>query len=614
MDDEQYLTENILVHHPSWTSAERFLLEVLEPSTVKGYYQPLTMISLMGDYALGGRPYNLKPFHRTSLLFHMANTSLVIVLIYILFGQAWIAAGVGLLFGLHPMTVETIAWVSQRKTVLSAFFALWSLILYVYFARKKAWQLYAGCLLTYVLALMSKPTAIPLPVLMLLLDYWPLKRLKGKSFVEKLPLFTIGGVFALIIYVSQSRTWGVTLPGQYGFHYIPLLFFHNTAFYLSKIGWPVPASLSPHYASTTPIALSDPVILAGIFIVCVLVNLLIFLLRWTKGIVTGWLFFFVSIVPSIGIIRFGTMIAGDRYVYLPSIGLLLLIALLLNWLWGPSSLKPATRRIVIMMLVLLLAGTEAVATRKYLVYWRDGANLYKHMLTVTPGVVMLHNNLGITLDSQGKLDEAADQFNQVLKIAPNYERAHINLGNILLRQKKLVEAIDHYNQALRSDPKYDEAHYHLAVALTISGKLDEALKHFREAVRLTSKPTWYFLNGLAWVLATHPNPEVRNPTEAVDLAKRAEMLTLNEYQKAKVLGTLAAAYAANNQLDLAVEKSQRALSLASDFNDVTMSNQILGQLELYKQGKAYLLEPNELKNQLVPSLPQDGDNEKPFQF
>jgi tetratricopeptide (TPR) repeat protein len=267
-----------------------------------------------------------------------------------------------------------------------------------------------------------------------------------------------------------------------------------------------------------------------------------------------------------------------------------------------------------MMLVLLLAGTEAVATRKYLVYWRDGANLYKHMLTVTPGVVMLHNNLGITLDSQGKLDEAADQFNQVLKIAPNYERAHINLGNILLRQKKLVEAIDHYNQALRSDPKYDEAHYHLAVALTISGKLDEALKHFREAVRLTSKPTWYFLNGLAWVLATHPNPEVRNPTEAVDLAKRAEMLTLNEYQKAKVLGTLAAAYAANNQLDLAVEKSQRALSLASDFNDVTMSNQILGQLELYKQGKAYLLEPNELKNQLVPSLPQDGDNEKPFQF
>src|SRR4030042_3211271 len=135
MDDDQYVTKNVLVRNPSWGSAGRFFTEVLEPSTVKGYYQPLTMLSLMGDYVLGGRPSNLKPFHRTSLLLHMANTALVIVLLYILFGNAWIAAGVGLLFGLHPLTIECVAWISQRKTVLSAFFALWSLILYVYFAR-----------------------------------------------------------------------------------------------------------------------------------------------------------------------------------------------------------------------------------------------------------------------------------------------------------------------------------------------------------------------------------------------------------------------------------------------------------------------------------------------
>jgi hypothetical protein len=177
IDDDQYLTKNVLVQNPGWVSAGRFFAEVLEPSTVQGYYQPLTMLSLMGDYILGGRPYNLKPFHRTSLLLHMANTALVIVFLYLLFGHAWIAAGMGLLFGLHPMTVECVAWISQRKTVLSAFFALWSLILYVCFARSRSWKFYAGCLIMYVLALMSKPTAIPLPVLMLLLDYWPLNRL-----------------------------------------------------------------------------------------------------------------------------------------------------------------------------------------------------------------------------------------------------------------------------------------------------------------------------------------------------------------------------------------------------------------------------------------------------
>jgi len=175
-DDHEYMAENPLVQNPGWSSARRFLTEVLEPSTIGGYYQPLNMISLMLDYALGGRPDNLLPFHRTSLALHMANTALVIVLLYLLFGRAWVAAGVGLLFGLHPMTVETITWVGERKTLLAAFFALWSLIIYVYFTRKGNWKLYFGCMVMYVLALMSKPTSLPLPAAMLLMDYWPLGR------------------------------------------------------------------------------------------------------------------------------------------------------------------------------------------------------------------------------------------------------------------------------------------------------------------------------------------------------------------------------------------------------------------------------------------------------
>ena len=289
-DDDMYLTENLLVQNPGWASTEQFLTEVLEPSTVGGYYQPLTMISLMLDYTMGGHSDNLMPFHCTSLALHIVNTALVIVLLYLLFGRAWVAAGVGLLFGLHPMTVETVAWVGERKTLLAAFFALWSLILYVRFTRKSNWSLYFGSMVMYVLALMSKPTSTPLPVLMLLMDYWPLERWKRRGFWEKLPFFIIGGIFAIITYVSQSRTAFAVLPDKYCTEHIGLVLCHNIIFYLYKIIWPV--NLSSHYAFPEPLALSDPMVLIGVIGTCILIPLLLISLRWTRGILIGWLFFF----------------------------------------------------------------------------------------------------------------------------------------------------------------------------------------------------------------------------------------------------------------------------------------------------------------------------------
>ena len=601
IDDDQFLTKNVLVRNPGWTSIRRFFTEVLEPSTVKGYYQPVTMLSLMGDYTLGGRPYNLKPFHRTSLLLHMANTVLVIVFLYLLFGQVWIAAGVGLLFGLHPMTVECVAWISQRKTVLSAFFALWSLILYVYFARSRNWKFYVGCLLMYVLALMSKPTATPLPVLMLLLDYWPLKRLKRQAVKEKLPLITLGVIFAIVIYISQSRTFGVTLPGQYNLKYALLVFCHNTAFYLFKIIWPT--DLSPYYAYTKHMGLSDPMVLIGIIGIGILINILIFTFRRTRSILTASLFFLVALLPTMGIIRFARMLTGDRHVYLPSIGLLMLLASFLVWLWHTGSKrKLATMRVAVMTIVLMLAGAEAVSTRKHLQHWRDTATLYRYMLTINPGVVLLHNDLGVALVSQGELNEAANQFRQVLQIAPRHVRAHVNLGNVLLTHEKFDESISHYRQALQTEPDFAEAHYHLAVALTSAGQLDEALKHFREAVRITTNPPWYFLHGLAWISATHPNPEVRDANEAIQLAKRAQALTFTEPDDMRVLDTLAAAYAATGRFDLAVSTVEKALALVSSAHHGEVTKQIRERLELYKQGKPYILDPNKPKAQLAPDV------------
>jgi Flp pilus assembly protein TadD len=682
-DDSQYLTKNLLVQNPSWTSAHRFLTEVLEPSTVEGYYQPLTMISLMFDYALGGRPDNLQPFHRTSLTLHVVNTGLVIVLLYLLFGQAWVAAAVGLLFGLHPMTVEPIPWVGERKTLLAAFFALWCLILYVRYARKPNRSLYIGCLAMYVLALMSKPTSTPLPLLMLIMDYWPLGRWKWTNILEKLPFFVVGGISAIITYFSQSSAAPALVAGGYGFERIPLVLCHNIIFYLYKIIWP--ANLSSHYIFPEPFGLSDPMVLAGVIGTCILVPLLAISLRWTRAAMVGWLFFFVAIFPTIQVLRFSNVIAADKFAYLPSVGLLIVATSLLNWFCGTGSdIKSMARRMAVTVTVLVLAGAEAVVTRSYLAHWRDTQSLAEHILTKTPDAPQARNMLGLELQSQGKLDQAISQYRRALQVKPNYVEAHNNMGIALQLQGKLDEAISHYRRALQINPAYAEAYYNMGItfraqgkydeainsyrqalrlkpyhvethsnlgsvlsaqgkfdeaikhfrlalqirpnfaevhynlglalksqgkpdeaikhfrqalrlkpdlaeahnnlglALTMTGKLDEAIEHFREAVRL--KPNYPApLNRMARILAMHPEPKLRDPSQAIEIAKRAAELT--GHKDAAILETLAAAYAAAGQLDQAVKTAEAALLLAIANHADELANHIRKQIQIYRQAK-----------------------------
>ena len=480
-DDNQYLTQNPLVQEPGWSSVRRFLTEVLEPSTVEGYYQPLTMISLMVDYALGGRPDNLQQFHYTSLALHAANTALVVVLLYLLFGQFWVAAAVGLLFGVHPMMVEPIVWVGERKTLLAAFFSLWSLILYVYYTRKSDSKLYGICLISYVLALMSKPVSMPLPLLMLLMDYWPLKRLKGRTVFEKLPFFAIVVISSIITYVSQSRTAAVTAPAEYGLVRILLVICHNIIFYLYKIVWPV--NLSPFYAVPKLLTLSNPYVLAGLIGTCILVPLLLISLRWTRGLFTGWLFFFIAVFPTMGVVGFTNVIASDRFVYLPSVGLLMILMSFLCWSVGAKRFANlSARHLVVVIAVFILAGAEAIATRRQMVHWQDTETICEYVLRLTPDAAPVHLILGAALKSQGKLDEAISHYQQALQIEPDYSRAHYVLGVAFTLKGKLDEAVAHYQQALRIKPDYVSAHNSLGLVLKSQGKLDEAISHFRQAL------------------------------------------------------------------------------------------------------------------------------------
>lgn len=476
-DDNDYIVYNVRVQNPSWTAAGQFLTEVLEPTTVRGYYQPLTMISLMVDSALGGRPNDLRAYHRTSLSLHVCNTLLVIVLLYLLFGKLGIAALVGLLFGLHPQTVEPIAWVSDRKTLLAAFFALGALILYVSHARRTGWVRYGLSLLLFVLALLSKPTVTPLPLLLLLLDFWPLRRLSWKSVLEKVPYFVIAGASAAITYYSQKNSGVVYAPSS--LWTIVLTVCHNIVFYLWKLVWPV--NLTPRYPLPAPFEWSQPALLAGLIGTAVLLILLGAALRWTRAPLASWLFFLLAVFPTLGLIGFTNVIASDKYIYFPVLGLLILLAFGLGRLWDALSARPFALVVVVVVLLGLGVG-EAVATQRYLQRWQDTERLTRYMLTLAPDVADLHDQLGFALKEKGRAAEAIAELETALRLDPNYYHSYNNLGTVLAADNRLEEAVTVFREGVRRMPKLAMLHSNLGRALDLLKRPDEARASYEAAL------------------------------------------------------------------------------------------------------------------------------------
>ncbi len=516
-DDEEYVTRNPLTLNPSWDSAKRFLFEVLAPSTVKGYYQPLTMISLMLDSALGGSENNLAVFHRTSLLLHAANVALIIILLYMLFGSIVIAALVGLLFGLHPMTVEIIPWLGERKTLLAAFFSFASLIYYVRFARSNNKISFAACILMYLLALMSKPTSLPLPAVMLLMDFWPLNRFTRKAVLEKIPFFALAAVFAVIFIISQSSTAGTSLPGQYEHKFInvPLIISYDIIFYPVKILWPV--NLTAHYAYPQPFNFSNPLLLACILASIALIFLLVLSLRWIKAPLTGWLIFFIAMLPTMQILRFSDVIASDKFAYLPAIGLLMILTAFLSWLQKKRSLP-----IAVIISLLLIAGAETLATRKYLTCWRDSTTLYKHMISLAPNSAPLYGNLGIVYGRLGKYDESIDALNMVAKLRPGDPGAYYNLGVTYLKLGRDEQAIEAFKKTLDVAPDYPQAWCNLGYTYGLLRRYDDEIYASKKAIEF--KPDYFD----AWLNLGHGYGNSGQFLKAVDAYAKTVEISPND--------------------------------------------------------------------------------------
>jgi hypothetical protein len=320
-DDGRYLTNNASVKNPSLTSAWRFISEVQLPTTVPGYYQPLSMLSLMLDCAVGGNEANLLPFHRTNLLLHVAASLLVFAVVYQLFGSSVAAACATLLWGVHGTKIESVAWVSDRKTLLASVFAFSSLFFYLRSVGSHNRRTYWMSLITYLLAVLSKPTILPLPLVLVVLDWWPLRRLNKATMVEKVPFFILGAALTIVAYVSQRDSCFVKLPSEYGVSRVPLAICYSLWLYLGKVAWPVDL-LPVGYPFPSPMSLANPVVAAGVILSVVLFVVAVASLTRTRAVVACLAIVFVWLLPAMQIIQFTEdTIASDKHLYAPSLGL-----------------------------------------------------------------------------------------------------------------------------------------------------------------------------------------------------------------------------------------------------------------------------------------------------
>ena len=546
-DDGKYVTANSQVQ--AGLNAKTIVWAFTTGHT--GNWHPITWLSLMLDCELFG--LDPKGHHLVNLLFHVANTLLLFWVLKGMTGAVWRSAFVAAAFALHPLHVESVAWASERKDVLSALFWMLTIAAYIRYVRQKNTFWYLLALFAFAAGLMAKPMLVTLPFVLLLLDYWPLNRiiLNSKPYplsairytlYEKLPFFILSAVMSVVVFLVQQSAKSVVAIQSITLTSRAVNALAAYLMYMEKMIWPAHlAVLYPHPVNRLMVTEAA----VGLFLLVVITSRIIDSAPNRKYLPVGWLWFLGTLVPVIGLVQVGQQAMADRYTYIPSIGLFIIIA------WGAADLtaKWPSQKIALAASAAVVLMAMLLSTRMQVRYWKNSFTLFEHAIAVTKDNYIMQSNLGSAFRLKGDFDKA----------------------------------IDHYSQALKIQPDLSETHYNLALALQAKGRLDDALAHFRESLRINpDSPA--VLNAAASILVKHPGLKMQDPAEAVRLAERAAELT-TKLKKPAVLSTLAAAYAAAGQFDKAAKTAQLALDLARTAQNDELADQIFQQLQSYKQGK-----------------------------
>jgi len=482
-DDPDYLLGNPHVNHGLTWNGIVWAFQ----SADNANWHPLTWISHMVDCQLFG----LRPagHHLMNLLFHIANALLLFLLLKNLTGAIWRSAFVAAAFTWHPLHVESVAWASERKDVLSAFFWMLTLLAYAKYVSESAVRspqskkFYVLAVLMFACGLMSKPMVVTLPFVLLLLDFWPLNRFHaadswfdlqkaGKLLLEKIPFFLLAFASCLITLRVQSEarwsTASLTLPFR----------LENAAMsyvrYLSKIFAPADLALIYPYPHSWP---PGTVLAAGI-VIALLTAIFIFQTKHFPYLAVGWFWFLGTLVPAIGLVQVGVQSMADRYSYLPSIGIFILVA------WGAHDLLerwPERKKLLPVAAALALVGCLAV-TAMQLSYWQNSLTIFLHTTRVTTDNYAADDCLGKSLEDIGKANAAAEFYTEAVRLDPNYPMAQFDLGMMDVEQGKTAEASNHLAAAVQLYPSSPVMQFDFGVFLSQHGHPDQAVIHFKAAL------------------------------------------------------------------------------------------------------------------------------------
>lgn len=473
-DDGPYVTENTIVQ--GGLTAKGLVWAWTAPTAP--YWHPLTWMSHMLDVELFG--LDAGGHHLTSLAIHVINSLLLCLLLVHLTGSAGRSAFVAALFAIHPLHVESVAWIAERKDVLSTLFLLLTIGAYGWYARRPGWGRYAAVFLVFALGLAAKPMLVTMPLLLLLLDIWPLGR--GSSswphlLLEKLPLVVVAVAVGVATYFIQQR-----IGAMAGFERLPLEHrLANAAMsyvkYILLMFWPT--GLAAFYPY--PRALPSMWLLATALIALVAGSVAAVLsFRRRPYVFVGWFWYVIALLPVIGIVQVGEQAMADRFTYVPLIGLFVILA----WLLPEPLGRLFRHRAAAPVLGLTLIVAGAAAARAQVEHWRNGRTLWERALTVTRDNYYAHSALGALLADEGLVTEAVAHQVEALRIRPSDPDAHNELGKVLAEQGNLPDAIAHFRAAVRSNDACARAHHNLGMALLNHGEYEEAVPHFTAALAL----------------------------------------------------------------------------------------------------------------------------------
>jgi len=487
-DDNRYVFDNINVQSGISPEGMKWAFTTKDI----GLWNLLIWVSLMMDYQIFG--LQAGGYHLTNLMLHILSTLLLFWVFNRMTGALWKSAFVAAFFALHPLSVESVAWISKRRDVLCLFWTMLTLCLYVYYTEQSTIKRYLPVVGTFVLALMSKPLVVTLPVMMILLDYWPLKRHESRDrnwFVwqlrEKAPFFILSAVFSIIAIYARYYGENPYYAQYYGENpsdnYFPLSFRVANAVvsfvsYLGKILWPHDLAVKYYFSFPLPVG---QVFYSAIIMMVVTVSVMMAVKR-RPYLFVGWAWYSIAILPMLNVIQFGYLAMSDHHTYLPYIGIAIMLA------WGIPLLFSGKARCE---KTLFAAGLTAIAVLAVLTwrqcgYWENTYELLNHTCQVTNNKnnYLLYNNIASKLAQRGKIADAIDHYNKAIGMRPDMHLPYCGRGLAYHHLGQYRRAMEDYNQALSLQPDYAEAYYNRGNAYDELGKYHQAIEDYNEAIRL----------------------------------------------------------------------------------------------------------------------------------